>query len=90
MSEMVERVARALVQQNRGADLWDEIAQESDTDYIGKKEFMDLARAAIAAMWEPTTVMRLTGAITMAQLCGTKGSDETLQVWEAMIDAALK
>jgi molecular chaperone DnaK (HSP70) len=82
MSEMIERVARALAENERGADLWDEISNDSDIDYIGKNEFRDLARAAIEAMREPTE-----GMVEAANLHESNG---VYADWQAMIDEALR
>jgi hypothetical protein len=83
MSEMVELVARAMAEKQRGWDVWDEISDDSDTDYIGKNEFRDLARAAIEAMREPTEMMMDAGH-------GEILEQSTLPVWQAMVDEALK
>lgn len=70
MSEMVERVAKAI----EDADI------ENGCDYIG------MARAAIAAMREPTS-----GMISASAKCNIE--PEMMlhkQRWKAMIDEALK
>jgi hypothetical protein len=76
MSEsMVERVARAMAEKNRGCDLWDEISDESDTDYVGRNDYRDMARAGIAAMRMPTKGM-------IFDVAGD------LTVWQVMVDEA--
>lgn len=73
MSEMIERVARALAKQDAYPDLPNEPA------WPGWRE---VARAAIAAMREPTEAMRIKGRYA------NEMSDATA-TWRAMIDAAL-
>lgn len=75
MSEMVERVARAMYDFAEGAGQW-ESASASDVAMA-----TDLARAAIAAMREPTKGM---------YLAGLNSSGTIHAVWEALIDEALK
>jgi len=70
---MIERVARAL------AEVDNEIAAKDDDVGIMWHEWVPFARAAIAAMREPTETMR--------KLCWFHGS---LEHWQAMIDAALE
>jgi hypothetical protein len=96
MSEMVERVAMALhkAHYERGRGLapdWDKI------DRFEKEMWVFSARAAIAAMREPSQGMRIDGH---AALVGSKASSPDLghqigfgalgDAWQAMIDAALK
>ena len=78
MSEMIERVARALA-----------IADGMHPEAVSNGEdavpvwtlYVDDARAAIEAMREPTDVMVDAGyAVTV---------DDETEVWQAMIDAAL-
>ena len=67
MSEMIERVARAIAEQM--------------FDYPdGDKSFHNEARAAIAAMREPTEAMQIAAIHTDGQC---------IVMWQAMIDAAL-
>ena len=69
MTEMVERVARAIAIRQEGHDiLW--------------RDFDDAARAAIAAMREPTQGMA-------DSVCGLTRT-QAIVVWQAMIDAAAK
>lgn len=74
MSEMVERVARAMFEADRGGS-WDDVRENS------KAMWRSFARAAIEAMREPTEAMINVGWRSM--------NDERLP-WEVMIDAALK
>jgi hypothetical protein len=90
MSEMVERVARALAYDVRPPttefedmpvdEYWRRLAAEGgDAEF-----FMGQARAAIEAMREPTDLMGL----GLPQ--GYKpGSHSATQIWQTMIDAAL-
>lgn len=88
MSEMVEQVAIAMCN-HAYLDL------KVKRDWVGetrgsKDKWRAMAQAAIEAMRAPTTVMRLTGAITLKMLLPeSHGSDESLPVWESMIDAAM-
>jgi hypothetical protein len=79
MSEMVERVARAICAKNATLD-W--------------REYRDEAKRAIAAMREPTNAMIEAGVeILEPSEHAVYGSDcygsEAHGVWRAMIDAAL-
>ena len=58
MSEMVERVARAIAAANRAND-WDKIDENDvcDRGYLLRRDYLALARAAIEAMREPTEQM---------------------------------
>lgn len=79
MSEMVERVARALYAVNTGgAASWEDEAPEF------QQWVCEQARAAIAAMREPTEAMVEEGASEIRAAGGPEF------VWRAMIDAALK
>ena len=77
---MVERVARAIAEADRGCDLWEEIGEEGDgRGYLGKDDFRKFARAAIAAMREPPN--------------GTEGpipasKEYARAIWRQMIDEA--
>jgi len=75
---MVERVARAIRQECEGCDPRDD------------KAFESAARAAIAAMREPTERIVAQGG----RFCGDeRGNPDELQarhLWEIMIDAALE
>lgn len=97
MSDMVERVARAMFEasiamcdaQNMPPEAlnWDEIPEKLPQD--SRPMWLSFARAAIAAMREPTPGMveaapRMTGADGQEYLMGL------VPVWNAMIDAALR
>jgi hypothetical protein len=77
MTDMIERVAKAL----RQSDYTD---CEPENVMIPIWCYFDQARAAIAAMREPTEKMELEGYSDGACECGS-----TKATWQAMIDAAL-
>jgi hypothetical protein len=83
MSEMVDRVAKALCE--RDGDNWDHFERGgvrlTTEGYSSKDGYMRAARAAIAAMREPTRDMSLVGEAA--------GNDST-RTWRAMIDEALR
>lgn len=77
MSEMVERVARAFYEAqfvNVNRIEWETRSRQ------GRNEYMRAARAAIAAMRDPTEAMLEAGPPEPYMDCG---------VWAKMIDAAL-
>ena len=76
MSEMIERVARAI---------WEEEFQEP-VDYHTQEITRDQARAAIEAMRVPTKEMKEAGINTGVGL----GPITSAAIWQAMIDEALK
>ena len=84
MSEMVERVARAMCA--AAEDDWDwsvfYIVDANDTAETGREVYRDMARATIEAMREPTDAMLLADP--------RREMDLSEESWEAMIDAALK
>ena len=84
MSEMVEKVAKALAVKSHMAD-WVDIGEGS------KDVILMLARAAIEAMRDPTDEMAESGAGTQV-FFGWKGANapECADIYRAMIDAALK
>lgn len=77
MSEMVERMARALYLWQYGKDDWDAAEPEEQEDAI------EAARSAIEAMREPTGEMLAEGP----EIIGTV--TKSYKLWQAMIDAAL-
>lgn len=80
MSEMIERVAKAIYggrKQYYGAHFPEPLPWEDAGEPI-RKIFRALARAAIEAMREPTFEMRRVSSFTAAEID-----------WPAMIDAAL-
>lgn len=99
MSEMVERVARKLCRKYIHADdpgfqsteavVWS--ARREDAEW---PQFVDLARAAIAAMREPTEKMQVAGATAHVEVAHmARGEGRCLSpglVWRPMIDAALE
>ena len=84
MSEMVERVAKAIYEAGPDGYVW-----ESAAPYW-LNEYRDLARAAIAAMREPSVEMEKAGARGISA-CFTPEPDDppALAAWRAMVDAAL-
>ena len=75
MSEMIERVARAI---------W----KKADEQYLGTEKMEDcdaIARAAIEAMREPTMEMIAAGA----HGSGEDSDRVAIGAWKEMIDAAL-
>lgn len=97
MSEMIERVARVLAQVhfNRKKLSWgmepgrsvmqsDEVAHLVDTYW---KNHVEDARAAIAAMREPTEAMAFQGHFEIPDY--DPEDADAANVWRAMIDAAL-
>ena len=64
MSEMVERVARALCgyEEALHAERYTEQSRWDGRTDLGREEYRKMARAAIAAMWEPTESAVLSGA----------------------------
>lgn len=86
MSEMIERVARAMAFADLGTDTWDVKSEEDDgCGYLGKEDFRVMARAAIEAMREPTMAMIDAGDAEDVH-CLAQASVH----YTAMIDAALK
>lgn len=93
MSEMVERVARAVYEKIALDPDWDDapltedqrVAQDDDPS---QEACRAIARAAIAAMRDPTEGMCLAGQ--EAKLTIDFGKPPNGGIWRAMIDAALK
>jgi predicted ArsR family transcriptional regulator len=84
---MIERVARAMARQDRGSDRWDLIPDGYSSygeDGLFKGEYIDIARAAIEAMREPSKEMQ--NAFLQQ---GYKRANFALQ-WASAIDAALE
>lgn len=79
MSEMVERVARAMCEK-AGTDWSDTSGDEYAPALINRPFWMQQARAAIEAMRAPTDRMALVYA----------DPTEAEMYWQAMIDEALK
>jgi hypothetical protein len=80
--DMVERVARALCAEDG--------TNPDDLDSQGQiwwRCYIDDARAAIAAMREPTLDMEVAG--TEQWLCEAAMEDRSKANWQAMIDSAL-
>jgi len=96
MSEMVERVARAMIRHLRPA-LHDGGPDLRDVDIdISSLDFIELTRVAIASMREPTEAMTKAGNTAPGLLCWSlepgEGLDEIdIEVaWHGMIDEALR
>lgn len=90
-SEMVERVARALLLQRQiemVSQQWNEaLRRENEWDDLNphvREGWLMMARAAIAAMREPTRAMIETGDIAAGQ-----AAEHPAKIWRAMIDSAL-
>jgi len=85
MSEIVERVARALAPVAWAAlGTGDTLANQSR-----RTASLRHARAAIAAMREPDSRMIEAGWINARDVDGNPSDDNAVACWEAMIDAAL-
>lgn len=80
MNEMVDRVARAM----HGADGIKSFASFDDESAGNQWDYRSMARAAIAAMREPTEAMMQAAHIIIGDLADQKRS------WQYAIDAALK
>ena len=78
MNELVERVEEAIV----------ELHYKSRLDDGVEPTCREIARAAIAAMREPTEAMRDAGYMSAIQYCDADANDAGL-IWQAMIDEAL-
>ncbi len=87
---MVERVARAMFAHEHGGDKASIDRGAAAWEHDGNL-YLELARAAIAAMREPTDAMVIAGAQHIAgiqhPISDTAG--DTKGRWRAMIDAAL-
>jgi hypothetical protein len=82
MSEMVERVARALHEAHKP---WCDYTYDFEHPMASREVYEALARAAIAAMREPTE-----GMIEARSVPGVLERSDIRLVWMAMVDAALK
>lgn len=83
-NEMIERVAKAIFAcEFPGCD-W-----ETQTTALGKKLRLDTAKAAIAAMREPTEEMRKVGKAN-SEAAGFQNIDVVTAGYKQMINAALK
>lgn len=80
MSEMVERVARAIYEGTPRNKPYDHLSA------FKRKGYEAEARAAIEAMREPTEAMCTAGRLANMSIIGGYGGPTS---WEAMIDAAL-
>lgn len=76
MSEMVERVAKAM-HDRRQMDIAPRGNWE-DLHFSNRAPWVKLARAAIEAMWEPTEEMYI------------EFSGDDRAVWQTMVDASLR
>lgn len=86
MTDMVERVARAIVTLIPDGFGW----EQSEEDW---RQVEDIVRAAIEAMREPDSAMVQAGGRTVARLSAGRAiepyEDDAADAWRAMIDAAL-
>lgn len=82
MSEMVERVARALMA----------VTSTHDCGDLKLKHHYEMARAAMEAMREPTEEMMVDAEVKAPALACfyEKERSPSYLAWQAMIDAALK
>lgn len=92
MTEMVERVAKTLFEENQ----LDNEAKYGSWNSAGegaREEYRYMVRLAIGAMREPTVAMLDAGDSQMPQIASgqdiTTGYDALKDAWPAMIDAAL-
>lgn len=98
MSEMIEKVARAIIETMHGESVSDEIWQARLTDNADDRDtVMSWGRAAILAMREPSEGMDFAGQsiledpdITHDDGRVTITEGDASAVWQAMIDTALK
>lgn len=81
MSEMVERVARAIAEEINGGKFDDARWYNDDQRDVHRRR----ARAAIEAMREPTEAMLTAGDSAMI-----RKDDAAADAWQAMVDEALK
>lgn len=91
MSEMVERVARAICLETPGCKIGNR--RPDDTDTLGAEplwhSFISSARAAIATMREPTgKMLDATDDIDIGEYA--LWSSKAREIWQAMIDEELK
>lgn len=85
MSDKIEDVARALA-----ADVSVDFDALAEEDYAaGKPHWRGQARAAIAAMREPTAEMISAGSPRCFVNRSNYGGPQSKEVWQAMIDSAL-
>lgn len=85
MSEMIERVARAMFDRRFNADAADVGLGDKENLWQQTKDlWSDAARAAILVMREPTLTMKAAAHQNCA-VCGGAGES-----WPLMIDVALK
>ena len=90
MSEMIERVARALC--NRLESVSSDDGNTLDDWMKGHGDYYrSLAKAAIEVLREPTPKMKSLGAKSIGKSMGIENHTErSNQCWQAMIDEALK
>lgn len=90
---MVERVARTIYEGRRESGVWIHPKHNdwSKCHSLTKKRWLQVARAAIDAMREPTDKMaRAAATYPDDQGYGGLSETEASIAWHAMIDAALK
>jgi len=81
MTDMIERVARAIHARSDHASLWSEL------DGYSKIEYREDARAAIEAMREPTEEM--VNGLRITRECDSTAALWAPHIWRTMIDTAL-
>ena len=89
MTEMIERVAKALFLKNNPRLSWEKASRES-TDH-----FRSVAKIAIEAMREPTEAMLVSGDEQIIEflkdhIFALRDSTPAAAAWQLMIDKALK
>ena len=95
MSEMIDRIARAMATANSGGDYWDEKSEDGDgRGYLGKNEYRMMAVASIDMIREPTDAMINAAMAPYRHEIDEKmraAFDETIRgYWRSMIDEMLK
>lgn len=87
MSDMIERVARAIADEMAGD--WSHIPERSAGE-TSREDLRVAARLAIEAMREPTELMLWDGKCSLDPLMPSHFELQDIRAcWEAMIDAAL-
>jgi len=87
MTDMIERVARAMFERELDNGPWEQRTETQEAIYMAD------ARAAIKAMREPTQEMRLAAVAEWCRPDPLPEHGSTLvfnAIWQAMIDEALK
>lgn len=89
MVSMVERVARVVAENQRGARNWEGLSSSR------QREFLDLAQVVIDSMRDPTKEMCDAGSAALPEFDDDFGgtvkpdAEDASTAWQAMISAAL-